>query len=73
MYQEIITFGIGIGVIFYLSIKLYRFFFDKKKQTAPCNSCSICCLNQTSIPVKNRESKSNSKDCGSLISEQLTE
>jgi hypothetical protein len=44
MWQEIITYGIGILVAIYLCIKVYRFFSNKNKGTSCCDSCSGCSL-----------------------------
>ena len=44
MWQEIITYGIGILVAIYLSIKLYRFFCCKKKGVSRCDNCPGCIL-----------------------------
>ena len=44
MWQEIITYGIGILVITYLGIRIYRFFSNKKRNVSRCGGCSGCCL-----------------------------
>ena len=57
MWQEIITYGIGIGVIFYLSIKIYRFFCNENNQTNHCDGCSGCILKQSNIRSKSQKNK----------------
>ena len=42
MWQEIITYSIGILVAIYLSIKVYRFFCRKKKEVGRCDDCPGC-------------------------------
>jgi hypothetical protein len=42
MWQEIITYGIGIIVIIVLSIKIYRFFTNRKKNVNRCDGCKGC-------------------------------
>ena len=39
MWQEIITYSIGILVVIYICIKVYRFFYDKKKGVSRCDNC----------------------------------
>ena len=39
MWQEIITYGIGLFIIIYLGIKVYRFFYCKKKYVSRCDEC----------------------------------
>ena len=46
MWQEIVTYGIGVFVVIYLFIQIYRFFCNKEKGANKCEGCSGCILKE---------------------------
>jgi hypothetical protein len=53
MWQEIIVYITGILVVFYIGIKIYRFFCNTKKGMSHCDSCSGCVLKE--VKKKNNQ------------------